>query len=258
MRRLMYIAAFALLLALPVRAQRSGRGFGGHVTGGIRGGGFAGHAGGGHSFGGMHPGMRSNPGFSRGFNHSFHQDFRQGFFRGRGFRHHGGRNFVLRNNCNGFGCWNSWGWGNPWWGVGYYDPLWWSWEEQDRRFDDDYYRQYEMADRMNRQSLEQQRMWRQEEADGDQDVYAPRSSRSQSAHGNVSEDSDPAPATVLVFRDQHQQEVQNYAIVGQTLWAFSSGRTQKIPLADLDVNATEKANDDRGVSFRVPGVNQGQ
>jgi len=66
------------------------------------------------------------------------------------------------------------------------------------------------------------------------------------------------PPTVLVFRDQHQQEVQNYAIVGQTLWNFSPGRTQKIPLANLDLSATEKANDDRGVTFRVPTTNEAQ
>ena len=66
------------------------------------------------------------------------------------------------------------------------------------------------------------------------------------------------PATVLVFRDEHKQEVQNYAIVGQTLWNFAPQHTQKIPLAELDLAATIKANDDNGVTFRVPNVNDGQ
>jgi len=69
----------------------------------------------------------------------------------------------------------------------------------------------------------------------------------------------PAPAaeatpnepTVLVFRDGHKQEVSNYAIMGQTVWVFDK-RTQKIALADLDLPATIKANDDRGMSFAVP------
>jgi hypothetical protein len=65
-------------------------------------------------------------------------------------------------------------------------------------------------------------------------------------------------ATVLVFRDQHNEEVTNYAIVGQTLWNFSAQRTKKIPLSDLDMAATEKANDDRGVTFNVPAANSGQ
>ena len=66
------------------------------------------------------------------------------------------------------------------------------------------------------------------------------------------------PATVLVFRDQHKREVDNYAIVGQTLWAFAPQRTEKIPLADLDLAATTKANDDRGSTFRVPTANEAQ
>jgi len=52
--------------------------------------------------------------------------------------------------------------------------------------------------------------------------------------------------------------VQNYAIVGQTLWTFAPQRTQKIPLSDLDLAATQKANDERGVDFRVPGSGEGQ
>jgi ribosomal 50S subunit-associated protein YjgA (DUF615 family) len=66
------------------------------------------------------------------------------------------------------------------------------------------------------------------------------------------------PATVLVFRDQHKKEIQNYAIVGQTLWNFSSQHTEKIPLADLDLQATTKANEDQGVTFRVPASGEAQ
>lgn len=60
------------------------------------------------------------------------------------------------------------------------------------------------------------------------------------------------PNTVLVFKDGHQSEVQNYAIVSNTLFDVSEGRTHKIQLADLDLAATQKANDDRGVDFKVP------
>ncbi len=59
-------------------------------------------------------------------------------------------------------------------------------------------------------------------------------------------------STVLVFRDQHTQDVQNYAIVGDTLWVFDPQKASKIPVDDLDVPATTKANDDRGVDFRLP------
>jgi hypothetical protein len=62
----------------------------------------------------------------------------------------------------------------------------------------------------------------------------------------------PQPATVLVFRDKHTQDVQNYAIVGKTLWVFTEQRASKIPLSELDIPATQKTNDDRGVDFRLP------
>lgn len=60
------------------------------------------------------------------------------------------------------------------------------------------------------------------------------------------------PSTVLVFKDGHQSEVQNYAIVAGTLFDLGGGRTHKIQLADLDLPATRKINDDRGVDFQVP------
>jgi len=58
--------------------------------------------------------------------------------------------------------------------------------------------------------------------------------------------------TQLVFRDKHTEEVQNYAIVGQTFWVFSPQRARKFALADLDIPATKKVNDDRGVEFQLP------
>jgi hypothetical protein len=60
------------------------------------------------------------------------------------------------------------------------------------------------------------------------------------------------PSTVLVFKDGHQSDVLNYAIVGDTLFDFVARRTRKILLADLDLPATRKANDDRGVDFQIP------
>jgi hypothetical protein len=61
------------------------------------------------------------------------------------------------------------------------------------------------------------------------------------------------PSTVIVFRDGHQVEVQNYAIVGDTLFDLTENRSHKILLVDLDLAATRKTNDERGVEFQVPG-----
>jgi len=62
------------------------------------------------------------------------------------------------------------------------------------------------------------------------------------------------PQTVLVFKDGRQIEVANYAIVGSTLYDLTGGRRQKIALADLDLTATAKRNDDRGIDFQLPAV----
>jgi hypothetical protein len=57
---------------------------------------------------------------------------------------------------------------------------------------------------------------------------------------------------ILIFRDKHSQEVNNYAVVGETLWVFNEQRATRVPLSALDLDATRKANDERGVEFQVP------
>src|SRR5262249_9763141 len=63
---------------------------------------------------------------------------------------------------------------------------------------------------------------------------------------------EPLPPTTLIFRDGHREDVQNYAIVGDTLWILNESRARKRPLTDLDIQATRQANLDRGVDFAVP------
>jgi hypothetical protein len=275
MRRLVAITAFALSLAAPLWAQRGGGHGGG---GGGRGGGFSGHgggfsgghiaSGGGHIGGGhFSSGIHAGP-VARNFSHAplaaqrnfshgpfLHDGFRQDRFRGYGFR-----NYRFRNSCYGYGCWGGYAYGYPWYpwwyGSPYYDPWWW-WDS-DSSYDNSYEQNLANANAMNEQNLEEQRMLRQEEADGDQDLYAgsvpaPRPQSSAEKQGAA-----VIPATVLVFCDKHTREIQNYAILGQTLWNFAPQRTEKISLADLDLNATIKANEDRGVSFRVPAAGQTQ
>ncbi len=70
----------------------------------------------------------------------------------------------------------------------------------------------------------------------------------------------PSPAietkTVLVYRDGHKEEIANYAIVGDELLDFTSGR-RKIAISALDIPATIKANDERGMDFQLPVVHPG-
>jgi len=59
----------------------------------------------------------------------------------------------------------------------------------------------------------------------------------------------PAVPTVLVFRDGHRVEIQNYAIIGQTLWVLDEKTSTKISISDLDLDATQKENRGRGLRF---------
>lgn len=254
MRRLLSIATLVLpLLAITALAQRGGghASFGGHGGGFAAHGSFGGHFASGHARGGMRSGFAarglnrgatfSRPAFSsRTFGRSSNQFNRFNRFSGP----------IIRNYAYGRGRFGSWTW--PWWNA-YYDPWWWWDSDSYSSYDPDYEQQLQIAQQMNEQSLEEQQMRRQQDADS----YAQSAPQSQPSSEDTHTQS-IVPPTVLIFRDQHQQEVQNYAIVGQTLWAFAPGRTQKIPLSDLDLPATTKANDDRGLDFKVPGSGEGQ
>ncbi len=92
--------------------------------------------------------------------------------------------------------------------------------------------------------------------------YVPLSN--DSAHpsqGQAEASPEPAEAsaqaeTVLIFKDGHQAEVANYAIVGNTLYDLSDGKRLKIALDDLDLTATSKENESRGTDFALPTRSQ--
>jgi hypothetical protein len=230
MRRLLTFAAFLLIVSLvPVCAQRGGGGFHGGgggfhgIAGGFHGGGF--HGGGGVGFHGV------------------------GF---RGGRFDGGRFRNRFRNCFGAFCGSRFGfgysgWGN--WGWGYYDPFLWDLSSSYNN-DEEQQQQVALANEMNALSIQEQNLRDREDRlqeREDQELYARRPQVREEEHAA------PLPATVLVFRDQHKQEISNYAISGGTLWVLSDHlATKKIPLNELDLAATTKANDERGVEFEVP------
>jgi len=133
----------------------------------------------------------------------------------------------------------------PYYGFYGYDPfLWGSASSYDAS--DEYYQQnQQLAQQVNELSNEVARL-RDEQYSR---TYAPPTPPPAPPAASKS---DPPPATVLVFQDQHREEIHNYAVVGHTLWIFSEDRARKIPLAQLDLPATSKANDDRGVDFNIP------
>ncbi len=83
----------------------------------------------------------------------------------------------------------------------------------------------------------------------DQDISA-------NISANLAAAEPPQLPTTLVFKDGHQLEIANYAVVSQTLYDLTPGHPRKIALADLDLPATEKQNDDRGVTFQLPPTSQ--
>jgi hypothetical protein len=65
------------------------------------------------------------------------------------------------------------------------------------------------------------------------------------------------PPAVLVFRDGRMEEVSSYTIMAGTIYSkadyWTSGSwTRKIQIADLDVPATLKLNQERGLKFVLP------
>jgi hypothetical protein len=230
MRRWLAVAALgAALLTLPSWGQRRGgasRGFAGH-------GGFTAR---GPMGGGRGPMMMNRPpSFAGGrwggthFANGFNRPFSSPFF----FHHH--RHFF-----------------RPWPYLGYYGYPWWYYG--DNSYSADSYQNYPASDYSSAyvdNSREQAEIDRLEnEVDRLREERDARESAASSA-SQVGSKADSQP-TQLVFRDKRTEDVQNYAIVGQTFWVFSEQRARKIPLAELDIPATKKANDDRGVEFQLP------
>jgi len=65
------------------------------------------------------------------------------------------------------------------------------------------------------------------------------------------------PPAVLVFRDGHKDEVSEYTIMSGTIYSkadyWTTGSwTRKIQIADLDIPATLKLNQERGLKFVLP------
>src|SRR5258708_5214186 len=84
----------------------------------------------------------------------------------------------------------------------------------------------------------------------------PRPHAMQSADDPSLVSDPPQAATLLIFKDGRKLELGNYAIIGQTLFDLTPGHPRKVALADLDLEATQKQNDDRGVSFQIPPGSQ--
>ena len=84
----------------------------------------------------------------------------------------------------------------------------------------------------------------------------PRPHAMQAADEDSSAAEAPQEPTLLVFRDGRKLEIGNYAIVGVTLFDLTPGHPRKVAIAELDLDATRKLNEEHGVIFQLPAPPQ--
>jgi hypothetical protein len=235
-------ALVVALLAVPLLAQRHGAsgGFSGH-SGSASGGSFMSHGSGiGHS-----PMISRGPSFSgtqhfgssSHFGSNFGAGHRLPFASSRRFNRGVNRSYRSRS-FYGVSPWASYGY------PGYYlYPYYDSYDSSA-----DAYPAYNYSGGYDDQSGQMA----QDKIDRLEDEVAELREQRNSARPSSQSKPEVRASTVLVFQDKHTQEVQNYAIVGETLWVFDAQKASKVPVENLDIPATTKANDDRGVDFRLP------
>jgi hypothetical protein len=233
--------------------SRGGFGQHGFTTGG-RGSFGSGRAG----FGAARSGARFGSSFGSGFRGGFGTGFRTGFRR----PFPGGGRFGGRRLFYGYRGWSYPAWpygfaGGFYAGPGYIYPYSSDYADNGYSPDTSYYPAADITYRgYNASYFDQNSQYQQGEIDRLENEVTQLRARRQAAQdatrASAAASSEAAPKTTLVFADQHSEEISNYAVIGQTLWIFSEERARKIPLAALDIPATQKANDENGIDFRVP------
>ena len=179
-------------------------------------------------------GARSFPGVQRGG-----VNFVMGGFGHPGFGRPG---FGYRRGRYGRGWPYGWYYGYPYYG----------WDYGDDSYSSDSYQNYPVYDYSNAYAENDRQQAAIDRLESEVDRLREEREARESKSSNAAPPKTVAPPTELVFRDKHTEEVQNYAIVGQTFWILNAEKARKFPIAQLDIPATQKANEDRGVDFQLP------
>jgi hypothetical protein len=226
------------LVPLMVFAQRGG---------GMHGGGFGGHAGfsthSGMRAGGFGGGMRGGPGMMSSA-HSLHGSHSSGMWHGTMHHTHSRPNLVI-----GFHSRHRY----PYYAYapfGYYSPFWWDWYNSSYdRSDDNYVAQRQAQQQIDQlsQQVEDLQQEREERA-----YSQPPLPRPPAAPANTEARIEPDMSVVLVYLDKRIEEIKNYAVANEKVVVFDNHHIKKIPLGDIDLAATMKLNDERGVDFQIP------
>lgn len=201
-----------------------------------------------HSGGSLGGGLRSGSSFATGIRQpSFSSGLWSGGFRRPGFghRHSGNRVFFGTVSPGYFGYYDYPYYSGDFYATPDYYPTYDYYSSSGYSAQNDVVQQQQAAQQQDIDRLEDEVAHLREQRESEQESSPARAPKAESR-------SVVSTPTLLVFRDKHTQEVQNYAIVGGTLWIFSERRATKLPLSWLDLDATAKANDDRGVDFQLP------
>jgi hypothetical protein len=84
------------------------------------------------------------------------------------------------------------------------------------------------------------------------DAQAPPNDSYRPAYQRPAPEPEPQKAVTLIFKDgRPSQQFYNYMLTRTTLYVQDQHR-QQIPVADIDLAATQKVNTDAGVEFQLP------
>ena len=161
--------------------------------------------------------------------------------------HHHGFNFVPGVNLR---------YRYPLYNGGYYSPWYWDWygssyDSYDSSQND--YAQSQMLRQIDELSQEVQRLREEQEYSQVAAASVPAPPLAPAPQQSAEQAKiDTGLPVVLVFFDKKIQEIKNYAVIDEMLVVFDGTRTTKIPLRDVDLAATMKLNDERGVDFQIP------
>jgi hypothetical protein len=192
--------------------------------------------------GGFGGGMRGGPGMMASA-HALHGFHSSGMWHNTVHHTHSGPNLVIGFHSR---------YRYPYYAYapfGYYSPFWWdSYHSSYDRSDDNYVAQRQAQQQIDqlRQQVEDLQQEREERAYNQPPVPRPP------APSNAEAKIEPDMSVVLVYLDRRIEEIKNYAVANEKVVVFDNHHIKKIPLGDIDLAATMKLNDERGVDFQIP------
>jgi hypothetical protein len=246
-----------ILTAATAEAQRGGGG-GFHGGGGFGGGGFhggGGFRGGGFNGGGFHggapivrPGFGVHPGFApRGFvNPAFRPGFHSGVVVGPGFRGGFGFGHVRPFGSSVFIS-PFFGFGAPFYPYAPVAPFY----SQPIYSAPMYIAPDQTVTTSRYQTTDDLRTQVQQLTNEVQQLRAELAARGGQSPQATASGQKP-PSITLILKDGRRIDAPGYALVGTTLWVFDSDTASKIPVSDVNIDATQKENQKRGLDIVFP------